>query len=70
MTLARLAALWRERLDDSQAAAERALAELAAEVGGEAGLILVARDGRFAIAHNTPHMPVCAIHAGGIEVRS
>lgn len=69
MTLARMAALWWERLREAQAAAERALAELAAEVGGEAGLILVDRGGGFAIAQNTPHMPVCAIHAGGIVVR-
>ncbi|MGH9536154.1 MAG: isoaspartyl peptidase/L-asparaginase, partial [Terriglobales bacterium] len=70
MALARLAAFYQEQLGDPNAAAARALAALEAEVGGEAGLILVAGDGRLAIAHNTPHMPACALRADGVVVQS
>lgn len=70
MTLARLAAFYQEHLRNPEAAAAKALAELAATVGGDAGLILVADDGRFAILHNTPQMPACAIGAAGVVVQS
>ncbi len=41
---------------DAQRAAEDALAYMAERVGGQAGLILLARDGRMGIAWNSPHM--------------
>lgn len=54
----------------AQAAAEAALRELEAAVGGEAGLILADARGGIGFAHNTPHMPVCAISEAGTIVQS
>lgn len=41
---------------DPRRAVDEALAYMAERVGGEAGLILLARDGRMGIAWNSPHM--------------
>jgi beta-aspartyl-peptidase (threonine type) len=46
-------------------AAERAIAMLA-RVGGDAGAIVISRDGRFGIAHNSPHFAV-ALHGSWLE---
>ncbi len=48
-----------------QDAAIAALAELDNLVGGDAGLILVTRDGHLAYAKNTAGMPIFAITGGG-----
>lgn len=67
--LARLAAFLHHSLSDAERATELALAELGATVGGDAGLIMVDRDGRMAWDHNTPHMPVCAINSQATRVQ-
>ncbi len=61
MTLARLAAFFNERYADPRQAADEALGQLEAELGGEAGLILIDCYGKAAFTKNSPHMPVCAI---------
>lgn len=70
MTLARLAAFLYERYADAQQAVGEALAQLDAELGGEAGLILVDCHGNAAFTKNSPHMPVCAIGEAGVILRS
>ncbi len=70
MTLARLAAFQYESSSDAQRAGEAALAELNATAAGDAGLILVDRQGRVAFCKNTPNMPVCAISHQGTLVQA
>jgi beta-aspartyl-peptidase (threonine type) len=69
MTLARFAAFLHERLGSAQQAAERALEQLEAELGGEAGLILIDRNGHAAFTKNSLHMPVCAINEEGMVLQ-
>jgi L-asparaginase / beta-aspartyl-peptidase len=69
------AALCREavmalRRGEPRAVAERAIAELAALTGGQAGVILVDRHGRLGYAHNAEVMDVATFDAaGGFEYR-
>ena len=69
------AALCREavmalRRGGPRAVAERAIAELAALTGGQAGVILVDRHGRLGYAHNAEVMDVATFDAaGGFEYR-
>lgn len=56
---------WIERGLAAQAAVDRVLAEMAATVGAEAGLIAIDRDGATGIAHGTPHMPFACCRPGG-----
>jgi isoaspartyl peptidase/L-asparaginase-like protein (Ntn-hydrolase superfamily) len=55
---------WIERGLAAQAAVDRVLAEMAATVGAEAGLIAIDRDGATGIAHGTPHMPFACCRPG------
>lgn len=50
---------------DPDTAARESLAMLVARTDSEAGLILMARDGRVGYSWNARHMPVCVIDAGG-----
>ncbi|MGB9430526.1 MAG: isoaspartyl peptidase/L-asparaginase [Gammaproteobacteria bacterium] len=63
--LARHAAYLVEQGLDSATAARRAIADVNAKTEGEAGLILVDRDGRTGFARNSVNMPVCALAADG-----
>lgn len=67
MTLARLAAFLYQEVHDPKSSCDRALEQLAAAVGGEAGLILVDSARRPAFAMNSHDMPVCAITGDGIQ---
>lgn len=67
MTLARLAAFLYQEARDSKSSCDQALEQLAAAVGGEAGIILVDNAGRPAFAMNSPNMPVCAITEAGVK---
>ena len=58
------------RRGDPRAVAERAIAELTALTGGQAGLILVDRHGRLGFAHNAEVMDVATFDAmSGFEYR-
>ena len=48
-----------------QAAANQAIALLAQKIGGTAGLIMIAREGRIGYARNTERMPVGFIRSDG-----
>ncbi len=48
----------------AQAAVDRVLAEMAATVGADAGLIAVDREGRTGVAHATPQMPFAYVREG------
>ncbi|MGH9477295.1 MAG: isoaspartyl peptidase/L-asparaginase family protein [Terriglobales bacterium] len=69
VTFARLTAFLYQGSHNPQAAADAALAQLAATVAGDAGVILADRHGLLAWKHNTPHMPLCAINAQGTQVQ-
>lgn len=49
-------------------AASEAIAYLHARLAGHGGIILLARDGRFGIAHNTPRMTWGVASAGQVQV--
>lgn len=66
-TLARLAAFFYQEANDPKSSCDKALEQLTAAVGGEAGLILVDSMGRPAFAMNSLNMPVCAISKGGMQ---
>jgi len=51
-----------------QDAAQAAIRHLAERLGGYGGLILVGPDGRWGIAHNTPHMAWGVCDAGGPRI--
>ena len=55
------------RGDEPDKVAKRSVAGLETRVGGDAGLIMVDRFGRYGIARNTAHMPVCAVDGFGKE---
>lgn len=69
------AALCREvvaalRRGEARAVAERAIAEMAALTGGQAGVVLIDRGGRCGYAHNAEVMDVAMFDAvGGFEYR-
>ncbi len=65
MTLARLVAFLYQQYSDVQKAAELALRQLEAELGGEVGLIVVDHHSQTAFTKNSAHMPVCAIGEQG-----
>lgn len=69
MTLARLAAFLHEREGNPQKAAEEAVKQLAAALGGEVGLIAVDFSGKTAFAKNSLHMPVCALDGEGMTLQ-
>jgi len=55
---------------EPRAAAERAIAELAAMTGGQAGIVMIDRRGRIGFAHNAEVMDVAMFDAvGGFEYR-
>jgi len=58
------------RRGEPRAVAERAIAELAALTGGQAGVVVIDRRGRFGYAHNAEVMDVAMFDAtGGFEYR-
>jgi isoaspartyl peptidase/L-asparaginase-like protein (Ntn-hydrolase superfamily) len=58
------------RRGEPRAVAERAIAELAALIGGQAGVVVIDRRGRFGYAHNAQVMDVAMFDAtGGFEYR-
>ncbi len=66
MTLARLAAFLHEQGGSAQQATDQALGQLEAQLGGEAGLILIDASGNAAFAKSSHRMPVCAISETGV----
>ena len=55
---------------DPRAIAEHAIAEMAAQTGGQAGVIVIDRRGRLGYAHNAEVMDVAMFDpAGGFEYR-
>lgn len=61
---------WIERGLEAQTAVDRVLAEMAASVGSEAGLIAVDRDGRIGVAHGTPQMPFAWVREGDRDLEA
>jgi L-asparaginase / beta-aspartyl-peptidase len=58
------------RRGEARPVAERAIAELAAATGGQAGVVLIDRHGRLGYAHNAEVMDVAMFEgAGGFEYR-
>ena len=58
MVLARVIVHLIDNASDPDAAAQRSIEAMAARVGGEAGAITMAPDGRIGWHHNSVHLPV------------
>jgi beta-aspartyl-peptidase (threonine type) len=54
---------------DPQTAAQQAMAAFTERFKGEGGMIMIGRDGRIGIAHNTSYMPVGFVKDGNIIAR-
>jgi beta-aspartyl-peptidase (threonine type) len=61
ITMARMAVNYVEQGLAVNTAADKIMSDLRQKTSGEAGLLLVDKSGRFAVKHDTPHMPTAIL---------
>ncbi len=64
IVMARMAVLYVEEGLDAREASDRAMSLLKEKTSGEAGLIMVDKDGNVGLGFDTPHMPVAVAYPG------